>query len=266
MMKRIAMGLIGVLLLSGSVWAITPQQLKEKVNQGATLTIIDVRNTHQYTEGHIPGAINIPAAVIGKKRLPPLGDVVVYGDGVRSDVTEKALSELNAKAGIRAEVLEGGLPAWEALKLVTTDPRGLSRKRTRFLSYEELEAVAAGNPDIIFVDLREETKAVGVKGRTALEGKFAGHRRIKVERQQKLRESPWDVSGVVRSVGGQRNAHRYLCVLVDNGDGQAEEVARRLHAAGITRVAILTGGEEALSSEGKTQQVIKQSTTAPPKQ
>jgi rhodanese-related sulfurtransferase len=264
-MKRIIIGLAGVLLFSGSVWALTPQQLKENLNQGAKLTIIDVRSTHQYTEGHIPGAINIPAAVIGKKRLPPLGEVVVYGDGVRNDVTEKAAAELNAKAGIRAEVLEGGLPGWEALKLATTHPSGLSQKRTRFVSYEELEAAAAGNPDIIFVDLREGTKGAAAKGRTALEDKFAGHRQIKVERRQKFKESSWDVSGVIRGIGGRGNAHRYLCVLVDDGDGQAEEVARRLHAAGITRVAILTGGEEALSREGKTQQVTTQSKTTPPK-
>jgi rhodanese-related sulfurtransferase len=235
------------------------------MDQAAAPTIIDVRSTQQYIEGHIPGAINIPAAVIGKKRLPPLGDAVVYGDGFRNDMAEKAAAELNAKAGIRAEILEGGLPAWEALKLATTHTPGLSRKETRFVSYEELEAAAAGNPDIVLVDLRGPAKEAGTKGRTALEDKFAGHRRIKVERGTKLKGSAADVSGVIRGIGGRGNAHRYLCVLIDNGDGQAEEMARRLHAAGITRVAILTGGENAVVREGKAQQVIKEDTVVPPK-
>ena len=49
-----------------------------------------------------------------------------------------------------------------------------------------------------------------------------------------------------------------LYVLVDNGDGQAEKVVRRLHAAGVKRVAILTGGEQTLSRQGQAGQVIKQ--------
>lgn len=262
-MKRIAMGLAGVLLFSGGVWAISPQQLKEKLNQGTTLTIIDVRNTHRYTMGHIPGAINIPAAIIEKKRLPPLGDVVVCGDGVLSDVDEKAAAALNAKSGIRAEVLEGGLPAWEALGLKTTHPSGLSPKRTRFVTYQELKAATAGNSNIVLVDMREGATNKSTTGRTVLEDQFAGQRSIRVQRRQKLKDSAWDVSAVVRGLGGKQNAHRYLCVLIDNGDGQAEEVARKLHAAGITRIAILTGGEETLNRKGKSTQVIEQSLAIP---
>ena len=50
-------------------------------------------------------------------------------------------------------------------------------------------------------------------------------------------------------VGGQ--AHSEVFVLIDNGDGRAEAMARRLRAAGIKRFVILAGGEEALSREGR---------------
>jgi len=264
MMKRIVMGLTGVLLFSGSLWALTPQQLKEKMSQGTTLTIIDVRNTQHYTEGHIPGAINIPATVIGKKRLPPLGEVVVYGDGIRSDIPEKAATELNSKNGIKAAVLDGGLPAWESLQMPTTQPSGLSRKNTRFLSYQELTETVGVNRDILLVDMRGETKNDRGKTRTVLEEKFPGVRSIRVEGKKRLNNSALDVTEIVRGIGGGGNARHYLCVLIDNGDGNAEEVAQRLHAAGFARVAILTGGEEALSSEGAPKQVIKMDSAAVP--
>ena len=114
------------------------------------------------------------------------------------------------------------------------------------------------------MDLRAETKGVGEQGRTDLAQKFSGHRVIKVERGQGPRKSRWDVSEVIQG-GAKRNAYRYLYVLVDNGDGQAEKVVRRLHAAGVKRVAILTGGEQALRRQGQAEQVITQTGKRQPK-
>jgi hypothetical protein len=38
--------------------------------------------------------------------------------------------------------------------------------------------------------------------------------------------------------------------MIDDGNGEAEKMAYRLFAAGIKRVAVLTGGEQTLSREG----------------
>src|SRR4030043_401175 len=84
---------------------------------GEQVTIIDIRALELYREGHIPGAINMPATIISKKKLPPLGTVVVYGDGIRTDLTNGAAEALNAMSGIEAVMLDGGFSAWESLNL-----------------------------------------------------------------------------------------------------------------------------------------------------
>jgi 3-mercaptopyruvate sulfurtransferase SseA len=50
-----------------------------------------------------------------------------------------------------------------------------------------------------------------------------------------------------------------LFVLIDDGDGTAEEAAHRLKAAGIRRVVILAGGEEALRTEGRSELKVQKS-------
>jgi rhodanese-related sulfurtransferase len=37
-----------------------PAELNNMTKQNANITIIDVRRTHDYARGHIPGAINLP--------------------------------------------------------------------------------------------------------------------------------------------------------------------------------------------------------------
>ena len=87
MMKRLWLATLclivtGFFLPLRTGWAVTPEKLKEMLDQGEKVTIIDVRHTALYAAGHIPGAINIPSSIIAMKRFPPLGDVVVYGDGI----------------------------------------------------------------------------------------------------------------------------------------------------------------------------------------
>jgi rhodanese-related sulfurtransferase len=114
-MKRILLVVTVLLITLATSWAVTPRQLNKMMAQGDKVTIIDVRSTGMYRQGHIQGAINIPASVIAKKRLPPIGKVVVCGDGVREDLSRQAVEALNRKRGIEAEMLQGGFAAWEAL-------------------------------------------------------------------------------------------------------------------------------------------------------
>ena len=84
-MKRIwltAIGLIAGILIMETGWTITPERFKEMMDADK-VTIIDVRGTGIYSQGHIPGAINIPSSIIAMKRLPSIGDVIVCGDGIR---------------------------------------------------------------------------------------------------------------------------------------------------------------------------------------
>lgn len=236
---------IGFLTVPETSSAISPQQLQEMLDRGDEVTIIDIRSTVLYTEGHIPGAISIPSALITGKRLPPIGAVVVYGDGIRTDLTLEAVNSLNTRTGIQADMLEGGFAAWEAIELQTTHNSGFREERLPYLSYDEFEKVVAGNPDIVLVDLRSPSNNL-----TDLSEAFPGLNTIRLNRKLQSTGKEWDISGVTRT-GGKDTHYRSLFVLIDDGDGEAGKVAHRLKAAGIKRMAILTGGEQILRRGGR---------------
>lgn len=268
----LVVGMLGCLwLVPRGGWGLTPLELKGMLERGEPVTVIDIRTTAAYAEGHIQGAINVPAEVLKMKRLPPLGAAVVCGDGIRTDLAVAAVEELNTRNGITAERLEGGLPAWDALNLTTTHRKGLGRRLVRYLNREELEKAVAGNPDLVLVDLRvswekardgKRQQGVGSAGPpmegalTDIDDRFPGKRIIKPIRLQQGDSARWDFSSHIRSQE-RRGRHQQLYVLIDNGDGASETAARQLAAAGIKRVAILVGGERALSPEGAPGIMVK---------
>lgn len=236
----------GVCAASGAAHALTAAELRGLLERREAVTVIDVRGARDYAQGHLPGALHLPAELAAQKRLPPLGRVVVVGDGVRGDEARRALAALNAKPGIRAELLEGGFPAWEGEGGASTRSPGLAAEQPRFLSYQELQAVAADTPDLVLVDLRRGTGPL-----TALESRFPG---VPSHRPEPVTADAGGEDMAISSlVEGSRPAKKLL-VLVDDGagDGTAEAVARRLKAAGVGRVAILAGGEDSLRRAGRT--------------
>ena len=76
--------------------------------------VIDVREPHEYTAGHVPGAALIPVNSVYARRaeLPPEGKLIfVCAVGQRSALA----CEMAAAAGIPADRLynlEGGTDAW----------------------------------------------------------------------------------------------------------------------------------------------------------
>ena len=119
---------LGACTAASLAHAISPAQLHQQMAKGAKLTIIDVRNTDVFQQAHIPGAISIPAALCSAKKLPPLGRVIAYDGGLGNNIVETAVAQHNAKPGIRAEIREGGLAAWDALKLGATRGRGVEKQ------------------------------------------------------------------------------------------------------------------------------------------
>ncbi len=254
-------GLFLLVVLPAVCFGMTADVLKKTLDQGVRVTIIDVRNNRDYSSGHIPNAINIPARIIGMKRLPPLGKVIVYGDGIDKEQTIEAVRALNEKTGIEAEVLEGGFPAWNARNFSRTGDVGITREKFQYVTYKKLKATSTNDPNVILVDLRstgEEEKEKKVESRTLphfggelsnISEHFPGPRIITPDRRHGL-PGAGDASIPALAVIKEKG-HDGVYVLIDLGDGKAEKVARRLHAAGIKNVAILVGGEQVLQRYGQ---------------
>jgi phage shock protein E len=51
---------------------ITADQVEDRLQEGGKVVIVDVRSLEEYRDGHVPGAINIPAEriTIERARLP----------------------------------------------------------------------------------------------------------------------------------------------------------------------------------------------------
>ena len=231
-----------------SAGALTVAGLNAQLAQGAKLTIVDVRSAALFTQGHIPGAINIPAALCSQINLPPLGKLVVCGAGLGRDAEETAAAAaLARKPGISAEVLEGGYAAWESAQGLTTQARGLKPETLNYISYAQLKAA---KPDgVVLVDLRHPpganpnaaTAAPAAQPLTDLAQAFPGFQ---------VTQSPASAKPQIKSAG-PGSGPPPLLVLIDNGDGTALEMARTLQGSGIKRYAILAGGELILARQGQ---------------
>jgi len=99
---------------------VSPQDVAPKLGK---VLIVDVRESHEYAAGHIPGAINIPRGVLEFKldQFPDLQDrnreiVLQCQGGGRSALATVAMQELGFKNAIN---LAGGFSAWSAAGLPT---------------------------------------------------------------------------------------------------------------------------------------------------
>ena len=92
---------------------LTPSELKEKLDHGETIQIVDTRDPLKYQECHIPGAVNIPQIDLpdSVEKISREIPVVIYClYGVKSEAPFLYLRE---KAKIRnVYILEGGLYQW----------------------------------------------------------------------------------------------------------------------------------------------------------
>ena len=129
---------LGCLALIVDAGAMTAANLQQQLAGGAKVVLIDVRIPTSFAQGHLPGAINIPASLCSQKRLPPLGRVVVYDDGLGrqgSGSLQAAAGALAQKPGITVDILEGGFAAWEAAHGLTTRGRGIHHETLNYITY-----------------------------------------------------------------------------------------------------------------------------------
>ena len=120
-MKRIIHFLMALLLLAGcgaqseesTYRQINAEEAATMMEEESSYIILDVRTTEEYSEKHIPGAINIPNETIGTEDIPELPDkeqlILVY---CRSGNRSKQASEKLVKLGYTNIVEFGGINDW----------------------------------------------------------------------------------------------------------------------------------------------------------
>ena len=95
-----------------SLQPVTLAELRRRLRDGSAM-IIDVRPRDEYVSGHIPGAISMPVAELGRrmKELPKAREVIAYCRGPYCVYSLDAVTLLRKK-GYRARRAEPGMPDW----------------------------------------------------------------------------------------------------------------------------------------------------------
>ncbi len=91
------------------------QELKERLEAGETVTLVDVREARECTSGILPEAIHIPMRELGSRweEVADADEIVCYcHSGARSFETAMLL---RSKGLFNATSLEGGIVAWRAI-------------------------------------------------------------------------------------------------------------------------------------------------------
>jgi adenylyltransferase/sulfurtransferase len=103
-------------------YEITPEELKGRLDRGDRLTIVDVREPHEYSINRLPNSILIPLGQVGTrmKELDPNDEIIVHCKmGGRSAKAVKQLREAGFK---KIKNLTGGIDRW-AQKVDPSMPR-----------------------------------------------------------------------------------------------------------------------------------------------
>ena len=114
--------LMALLLLSGCAAQVQKEQSYRQINMDEAIAmmeaesdyiILDVRTPEEFSEKHIPGAINIANETIGSEEIPELPDkeqlILVY---CRSGNRSKQAAETLGALGYTNIVVFGGINDW----------------------------------------------------------------------------------------------------------------------------------------------------------
>ena len=123
--------LVALLLLSGCAAQVQKEQSYRQINMDEAIAmmeaendyiILDVRTPEEFSEKHIPGAINVANETIGSEEIPELPDkdqlILVY---CRSGNRSKQASEKLVALGYTNIVEFGGINDWPGEVLSGTE-------------------------------------------------------------------------------------------------------------------------------------------------
>lgn len=94
----------------------TSQELKRLLDDGASLTLVDLQSAHSYEHRHIPGAVNVPATASAEECEKCLPDkdarIVVYGQYDELGNGGEATEGLKKLGYTNVDRLEGEMMGW----------------------------------------------------------------------------------------------------------------------------------------------------------
>ena len=170
--------------ISDPTLAATPQDIRRALLVGSEIALIDVREEHEFAQGHPLFAAQIPLRRIDEEarwRIPRLDTpVVVYDNG--EGLARKAAVRLEALGYTDVRELEGGLSGWhEAGYELFEDVNSYSkafgelvehRRRTPSLPAEEVQALIREKADIRILDARryDEYNTMSIPTGTSVPG------------------------------------------------------------------------------------------------
>ena len=102
--------------------AISRDELLSRLGEGG-MTLLDVRPADEFAQGHLPGALNIPADELLERlgELPAGHEIVAYCRGPFCVLASDAVATLRAH-GLRARRLDAGFPDWRASSSQSASP------------------------------------------------------------------------------------------------------------------------------------------------
>jgi len=170
--------------ISDPTLAATPQDIRRALLVGSEIALIDVREEHEFAQGHPLFAAQIPLRRIDEEarwRIPRLDTpVVVYDNG--EGLARKAAVRLEALGYTDVRELEGGLSGWhEAGYELFEDVNSYSkafgelvehRRHTPSLPAEEVQALIREKADIKILDARryDEYNTMSIPTGTSVPG------------------------------------------------------------------------------------------------
>lgn len=175
---------------------ITPRQLRDRLDGGSTC-IVDVRPTHEYVSGHIPGALHLDLYGIslnntGREAFEAFMWTLAYLMGSRGISSNATVAFYENDSGMRAargfwiceylghrdvHVLDGGLQAWTAAGFKTTVEVPIPDQASfemapveeRHIGFEEIRD-SLGKADFVPLDTRSDDEYFGRVARSARGG------------------------------------------------------------------------------------------------
>lgn len=178
-MAAVFLAALPALSLAAEWQWIAPQRVNALLKEGSGLWLVDVRNEGAFKEGHLEGAMLIPADTIASKRLPKGKVVVLVDDSLGLRKGRGAAETLLKNGHEKVFVLDGGLPTWEGEGYPVTGKGALFKS----VMPEDIAWASENKIPLRVLDLRDlaEQSQGPVKMARNVEGKNFAERLVKVK-------------------------------------------------------------------------------------